>query len=76
MDVVQAIKERKSIRAFKPDQVPLDLLKKILEQAMRAPSWANTQPWEFVVVTGKKLKAIQDAYESEEWLPCRIRSRK
>lgn len=62
MDVVQAIKERKSIRAFKPDQVPLDLLKRILEQAMRAPSWANTQPWEFAVVTGKKLKAIQDAY--------------
>ncbi len=62
MDVIQAINERKSIRAFKPDQVPLDLLKKILEQAMRAPSWANTQPWEFAVVTGKKLKAIQDAF--------------
>jgi nitroreductase len=62
MDVVQAIKERKSIRAFKPDQVPLDLLKNILEHAMRAPSWANTQPWEFAVVTGKKLKAIQDAF--------------
>jgi nitroreductase len=62
MDVVQAIKERKSIRAFKPDQVPLDLLKEILEQAMRAPSWANTQPWEFAVVTGKKLKAIQDGF--------------
>ena len=62
MDVVQAIKERKSIRVFKPDQVPLDLLKKILEHAMRAPSWANTQPWEFAVVTGQKLKAIQDAF--------------
>ena len=62
MDVVQAIKERKSIRAFKPDQVPLDLLKEILEQAMRAPSWANTQPWEFAVVTGKKLKAIQESF--------------
>jgi nitroreductase len=62
MDVIQAIKERKSIRAFKPDQVPLDLLKKILEHAMRAPSWANTQPWEFAVVTGKKLKAIQDSF--------------
>src|SRR5512139_1941305 len=61
MDVVQTIKERKSIRAFKPDQVPLDLLKEILEQAMRAPSWANTQPWEFAVVTGEKLKAIQEA---------------
>ena len=62
MDVVQAIKERKSIRAFKPDQVSLDLLKKILEDAMRAPSWANTQPWEFAVATGEKLKAIQDAF--------------
>ena len=62
MDVVQAIKERKSIRAFKPDQVPLDLLKEIIEQAMRAPSWANTQPWEFAVATGGKLKAIQDAF--------------
>ena len=61
MDVVQAIKERKSIRAFKVDQVPQDVLKTILEQAMRAPSWANTQPWEFAVVTGAKLKAIQDA---------------
>jgi nitroreductase len=62
MDVIEAIKARKSIRAFKPDPVPLDLLKKIIEQAQRAPSWANTQPWEFAVATGKKLKAIQDAY--------------
>jgi nitroreductase len=62
MDLIQAIKERKSIRAFKPDPVPLDLLKKIIEQALRAPSWANTQPWEFAVATGKKLKAIQDAF--------------
>jgi nitroreductase len=62
MELEKAIKERKSIRAFKPDPVPQDLLKKIIEQAQRAPSWANTQPWEFAVVTGKKLKAIQDAY--------------
>jgi nitroreductase len=61
MDVVKAINQRFSVRAFKPDPVPLDLLKKIIEQAQRAPSWANTQPWEFAVVTGKKLKAIQDA---------------
>jgi nitroreductase len=61
MDVVQAINERYSVRAFKPDPVPLDLLRKIIEQAQRAPSWANTQPWEFAVATGKKLKAIQEA---------------
>jgi nitroreductase len=62
MDVVQAINERYSVRAFKPDPVPLDLLKKIIEQAQRAPSWANTQPWEFAVATGKKLKRIEEAF--------------
>jgi nitroreductase len=62
MEVIEAIKERKSIRAFKADPVPLDLLKKIIGQALRAPSWANTQPWEFAVATGKQLKAIQDGF--------------
>jgi nitroreductase len=62
MDVSEVIKTRKSIRAFKPDPVPLGLLKKIMEQALRAPSWANTQPWEFAVAAGKPLKAIQDAF--------------
>jgi nitroreductase len=62
VDVIDAIKERKSYRAFKPDQVPLDLLKKIMEQALRAPSWANTQPWEFAIASGKKLKEIQEGF--------------
>jgi nitroreductase len=62
MDVVQAINERFAVRAFKSDPVPLDLLRKIIGQALRAPSWANTQPWEFAVATGKKLKAIQDGF--------------
>ncbi len=62
MDVVDAIKERKSFRAFKPDPVPLDIIKKIMEQALRAPSWANTQPWEFAVATGKKLKEIEEGF--------------
>ena len=62
MDIIEAIKQRKSIRAFKSDPVKLDLLKKIIEQAQRAPSWANTQPWEFATAAGKKLKAIEDAF--------------
>ncbi|OGO32474.1 MAG: hypothetical protein A2Z29_06630 [Chloroflexi bacterium RBG_16_56_11] len=62
MDVIAAIKKRKSIRAFKPDPVPKGLLKKIVEQALRAPSWANTQPWEFAIAGGKKLKEIQDGF--------------
>jgi nitroreductase len=62
MDVIDAIKERKSIRAFKPEPVKLDLLKKIIAQGLMAPSWADTQPWEFAIAGGKKLKAIQDAF--------------
>jgi len=61
LELVRAVKERYSVRAFKPDPVPLELIRKIMEQALRAPSWANTQPWEFAVVTGEKLKAIQEA---------------
>jgi nitroreductase len=62
MDVAAAIRTRKSIRAFKPDPVPLAVIRDIIEQAQRAPSWADTQPWEFAVVTGKPLKAIQDGF--------------
>ena len=62
MDIVEAIQQRKSIRAFRPDPVPQEILKEILELALRAPSWANTQPWEFAIVTGKKLKEIKKAF--------------
>jgi nitroreductase len=62
MELLEAIRERKSIRAFKPDPVPLDLLKKIIGEALWAPSWANTQPWEFAVAAGRKLKEIQEGF--------------
>ena len=61
MDITEAINQRKSIRAFKPDAVPRETLKEILELALRAPSWSNTQPWEFVIVGGKKLEEIRKA---------------
>ena len=62
MDIIEAIRERKSVRAFKRDPVSRDVLEKIIEQALRAPSWANTQPWEFALVTGKKLEEIQKGF--------------
>ena len=62
MDLVDVIMERKSIRAFKSDPVSKNLLKQIVEQALRAPSWANTQPWEFAIVTGKQLREIQKGF--------------
>ena len=62
MDIVEAIRQRKSIRAFKSTPVPKETLKEITEMALRAPSWGNTQPWEFAIVTGKKLEEIRQAF--------------
>ena len=62
MDIADAIRERKSIRAFKSDPVPRQVLEGILETALRAPSWANTQPWEFAVVSGTQLQQIREAF--------------
>jgi nitroreductase len=62
MDISEAIDQRKSIRAFKPDPVPRETLQVILQEAIRAPSWANTQPWEFAVATGKPLEEIRTVF--------------
>jgi len=64
MDVIDAMKTRKSIRGFKKDPVPKGLIHKILEAAVRAPSGLNTQPWEFVVATGEKLDKIREEITS------------
>ena len=55
MDTFKAIKTRRSIRKFKNREIPVDLIEKILEAGMYAPSARNEQPWHFVVVTEKDL---------------------
>lgn len=62
MDIVEAVNQRKSIRAFKPDPVPQGILKEMLDIALRAPSWGNTQPWEFAIVCGSKLEEIRNGF--------------
>ncbi len=59
MDILEAIRLRKSIRGYKPDPVPREILREILEVATRAPSAVNSQPWEFTVVTGQVLDDIK-----------------
>ena len=61
MDVSTAIRERRSIRKFKSDEVPQETVREILEQAQWAPSWGNTQPWELYVVTGEVLEQFKKA---------------
>jgi len=60
MDVLEAIRTRKSIRGFKPDPVSREVLTEILRTACRTPSPMNTQPWEFFVLTGPVLEALKD----------------
>ena len=67
MDPDQAISERRSIRGFKPDPVPRQLLEEIIALANRAPSSMNTQPWHFHVLTGAPLEAVR-AGNSERML--------
>jgi nitroreductase len=56
MDVFTAIKERRSCRKFQPDAVGDGDIEKILEAGNWAPSSANQQPWEFVVITNAGIK--------------------
>ena len=62
MDVIDAIKMRKSTRAFKPDPVPKETIRAILEIACRAPSAMNIQPWEFTVASGEALEKIRKGH--------------
>jgi nitroreductase len=58
MDILTVIKERKSIRTFKPDPVPKEMVEEILRLAIHAPSAINLQPWEFQVVMGEEKERL------------------
>lgn len=58
MELLEGLKTRKSIRAFKPEAVPRPLLTQILDAARWSPSWGNTQPWEVVVVAGEVVQRL------------------
>ena len=62
MELIEAIKARQSVRAFKSDPIRRSVILNILENATYAPSWANTQPWEIYVADGDKLNKIRETY--------------
>lgn len=57
MDLMEAIKGRRSIRRYKPDPVSGEALGAILEAVRYSPSWANTQCWELIVVSDSNTKS-------------------
>lgn len=62
-DIFELIKSRRSIRRYKEEAPPLELIKKSIEAALYAPSARNSQPWSFIIVknreTIKKLSGVQ-----------------
>jgi len=56
LSVKKAIETRRSIRHFRPDNVPDELIEQVLEAARLAPSGSNRQPWRFLVIRDKEVK--------------------
>ena len=56
VSVRDAIRQRRSIRKFKPDPVPEACVDALLDAARQAPSGCNAQPWRFKVVTNEKTR--------------------
>lgn len=87
MDVSQAVAQRISIRAFKPDTPPAATVREILEKAARAPSGGNLQPWTVYALAGAALADLKakvaanpfgeepeyDVYPPNLWDPFRTR---
>lgn len=69
MDVAEAVRKRFSVRAFKSDPVPGEVVRRLIETAARAPSGGNLQPWRVYALAGAPLaefKALVAAHPAGE----------
>lgn len=86
MDVSEAVRKRQSVRAFKPDPVPGELVRRLLDLAALAPSGGNLQPWRVYGLAGEPLAEFKalvattpmeepeyDVYPPNLWDPMRTR---
>jgi nitroreductase len=68
MDFYDVIKGRRSIRKYKPDPVPMDVIKRMLDAARLAPTWGNRQGIRYVFVSDKdQVEKVADAI-GQKWL--------
>ncbi len=76
LTVIEAIKNRRSIRQYRPDPVPDDVVLQLLDCARLAPSASNRQPWRFVVLKDpdikRELKRCAYGQHFVESAPCMI----
>jgi nitroreductase len=66
-DLFEIIRTTRSMRRLKPDPVPNDLIRKILEAGACAPSGGNMQRWRFLVVRDAEIKRTVGAYYKRAW---------
>ena len=59
--------KRRSVRAYKPDNVPEEMLQTVLEAGRLAPSACNKQPWRFIVVRSETGRRALGAAYAREW---------
>lgn len=62
MDVLEAIRTRRSIGKVKDEEVPMHVIEQVLEAATWAPNHYRTEPWRFYVMTGDGRQVLGDAY--------------
>ncbi len=65
MNLDEAIKGRRSIRSYRDDPVPEELIRDVIEAATFAPSAKNGQQWRFTVLTGNAKKELTDLFRRE-----------
>ena len=64
---LELAEKRRSVRAYKPDAVPEELLQQVLEAGRLAPSACNKQPWRFIVVRSETARRALGAAYAREW---------
>jgi nitroreductase len=69
MDVLEAIKTRRSVRSFSPRGVPEDVLGRMRQALRYAPSACNYQPWKYIFVGDPTLRRqLAEASERQMWM--------
>ena len=63
----EAIYSQRAIRRLRPDPVPEDTIRKLIEAATKAPSGGNSQPWKFIVIRDASTKSQISDYYLRSW---------
>jgi len=67
MDLFEAMNTQRAMRRLKPDPVPEEMVWKVLEAAIRAPSGGNRQPWNFIVIRDEETKKKIAEWYLDAW---------